>query len=150
MKKKLIMFFATGTYTGLAPFASGTVGSLWGIPLAYGISLINPIAGAVVIVLFTAISVYFANEASRILGQKDPGAIVIDEIAGFAVAAFLIPFTAQNIIIIFILFRIFDILKPPPVRQLEAIPGGAGIVADDIGAGIYANICTVLTLRFLL
>lgn len=139
------MFFATGAYTGYSPIASGTVGSLWGVPVAYLLSLLSPVAAAAIILPGIVISIAVASEASRLLGKPDPGEIVCDEIIGYCVAAWLIPFTLYNVIIIFILFRFFDILKPFPLRLIERrIPGGSGIVLDDVGAGIYANIAARL------
>ena len=150
IKEKLALFFATGSYFGYAPFAPGTVGSLWGIPLAFLVAEAGPIAGAIIIVIVTLAAIPIATKASKILNKKDPGSIVCDEIAGFAVAAFLVPFTATNMILVFILFRIFDILKPPPIRLIEKLPDGTGIVMDDIAAGLYTNICVQLIIRFVL
>jgi phosphatidylglycerophosphatase A len=65
---------------------------------------------------------------------------VVDEVCGYLVAMFLVPTSMVNIILGFFLFRCFDVLKPPPIRSLERLPGGFGIVADDLAAGIYSNI----------
>lgn len=150
MKKHIIMFFATGAYSGYSPFAPGTAGTIVAIPVAYMIHRVGPILGIQALLLLIAVSIYFSDEAARILGKKDPGMIVIDEIAGFCVAAFALPFTFVNIIIAFILFRIFDILKPPPVHLAEAFPGGTGIVMDDLVAGLYALIIAQLIIRYVI
>lgn len=81
------------------------------------------------------------------MGGKDPSSVVCDEISGILVSIFLIPFSAFNAILVFILFRFFDILKPYPIRLMERkIKGGPGIVLDDIMAGVYANISAHLVL----
>jgi phosphatidylglycerophosphatase A len=82
-------------------------------------------------------------------GDKDPAPIVCDEVIGFAFAAYLLPFTPANIILIFILFRFFDILKPYPAGLIDSrLEGGAGIVLDDVVAGVYANAAAHIILRF--
>ena len=123
------------------PMAPGTFGSLVGLPVAYALSKLSwPWAIAAVIVL-TVIAVWSAGDAARQLGAKDPGCIVIDEIAGMTVALIGIPYNMITVAFGFILFRAFDIAKPPPARQLDRnLGGGWGIVLDDIAAGIMANI----------
>ncbi|MCK5237710.1 MAG: phosphatidylglycerophosphatase A [Deltaproteobacteria bacterium] len=151
MLRKLSVFIATGTYSGLIPIMPGTMGTLcWGIPLAYALSKLPTPHWAVAFVVFTAFSMIISHEAVKSFKKKDPGAIVIDEVAGFALAFFLIPFTVVNCIIVFILFRFFDILKPPPIKFFERLPGGIGIVADDLIAGILANLVTHGILRYIL
>jgi len=141
MRNKLLIFLATGTYLGLVPRAPGTMGTLWGVIIAFlerGSS--TPIHGAVIIIV-TVASIYVSDRAAVIMGKKDPGEVVCDEVAGYLVAFFLLPFSVFNAILVFILFRIFDIVKPYPVSFLDrTLKGGTGIVLDDIGAGIYANI----------
>ena len=150
MKKACVLFLATGAYSGYSRFAPGTVGSLWGLPLAAILWQLPAPVAAVVLVLGLLGAIAIASEGSKILGKKDPGAIVCDEIIGFGFAVYLVPPGAANLILAFILFRIFDILKPPPIRWIERLPGGTGIVLDDIAAGIYANIATQLIVRYAL
>jgi len=89
----------------------------------------------------TLIAVWSAHVVEQQLQVKDPGCVVIDEIAGMTVTMLGFPFTFGNCLAGFLLFRIFDIIKPPPARQLERrLSGGWGIVMDDIAAGIMANI----------
>ena len=141
MKNAIIKFLATGAYSGLLPKMPGTFGTVVGIPVAYILSGLTPEAGAGALILGFIVSSYVAGEAEKILGGKDPSSVVIDEILGVAVAAYLIPMTAINIILIFLLFRFFDILKPFPIGFLDRkIHGGKGIVLDDVVAGIFANI----------
>ena len=94
-----------------------------------------------VIVAVIALAVWLANSSEKLLGRKDPGCIVIDEIAGMLVTLAGLPFTFFTAATGFVLFRILDIFKPFPIRMLERrVPGGAGIVIDDIVAGIIGNI----------
>lgn len=103
---------------------------------------------ASMIVLVVAIGVPAATLLARSRQIKDPQNVVIDEVAGQWITFLLVPVTWKTVLAGFILFRGFDILKPPPVRQLERLPEGTGIVVDDIGAGIYALIVMQLLLRF--
>lgn len=98
--------------------------------------------------LITMIGIPAATQVARGSGLKDPQFVVIDEVAGQLVALIGLPLAWKSFLAGFILFRIFDIVKPPPVRQLEALPGGTGIVLDDIAAGLYALGVMHLMLRF--
>ncbi len=150
MKNAIIKFLATATYTGYSPVMPGTVGTLWGVVIAYLISGAGVPIQALVIIAVTAVSIYVAGEAARLFGQKDPSKVTCDEVAGLLFAFFLIPFTPANAILVFLLFRFFDILKPYPVSIIDSrVKGGLGIVADDCAAGIYANISAQIILWFL-
>ena len=98
--------------------------------------------------LVMLIGIPAATQIARGSGIKDPQFVVIDEVAGQLVALIAVPLAWKSFLASFILFRVFDIVKPPPVRQLEAIPQGAGIVLDDIAAGLYALVVMHLFLRF--
>ncbi|MDP2643355.1 MAG: phosphatidylglycerophosphatase A [Desulfobacterales bacterium] len=140
-KKKLVLFFATAFFSGYAPLVPGTVGSLVGIPICFFLSKIHFISAAVFIFTFISFAVWVAHEAEQILQQKDPNCIVIDEIAGLLVTFFGLPFTVPSAIAGFVLFRFFDIVKPFPVRYVERrVSGGAGVVMDDLAAGIYSHL----------
>jgi phosphatidylglycerophosphatase A len=89
-----------------------------------------------------------AGNVARELGVEDPSCVVVDEVAGQILAFTGIPLHWKSLLAAFILFRVFDVLKPPPLRQLERIPGGAGIMLDDIGAGLYALAGVHLLLYF--
>jgi len=95
-------------------------------------------------VIFSAVfilGVYVSHQAEKEFG-KDSGHIVIDEFCGYLVSVLFVPRTPGYLLAAFVLFRFFDILKPPPIRGIErSVPGGAGIMSDDVVAGIYANIC---------
>jgi phosphatidylglycerophosphatase A len=96
----------------------------------------------------TLIGIPAATQVARRSGIKDPQFVVIDEVAGQLVALIAVPLTWKSFLAGFILFRAFDIVKPPPVRQLEALPEGTGIVLDDVAAGLYALGCMHLLLHF--
>jgi phosphatidylglycerophosphatase A len=96
----------------------------------------------------TLVGIPAATRAVRASGLKDPQFVVIDEVAGQLVALVAVPFGWKSFLTGLILFRVFDILKPPPVRQLERLPEGIGIVVDDLGAGLYALTVMHLLLHF--
>ncbi|HYE26012.1 MAG TPA: phosphatidylglycerophosphatase A [Clostridia bacterium] len=98
--------------------------------------------------LATAIGIPAATIVARANGRKDPQKVVIDEVAGQMVALIGVPLGWKPFLAAFILFRAFDILKPPPVRQLERLPEGTGIVVDDLGAGVYALAVMQVLLHF--
>jgi phosphatidylglycerophosphatase A len=102
----------------------------------------------ILIVVVVAIGIQAATLEERGSGRKDPNHIVIDEVAGQLVALIACPLTWQALLAGFILFRGFDVVKPPPVRSLERLPEGTGIVVDDLGAGVYALIALQLLLHF--
>jgi phosphatidylglycerophosphatase A len=102
------------------------------------------------VLFFVAVSVWAADVSCRILARNDPSLVVVDEVAGFLLALFLVPLTFGQICIGFFLFRLFDVLKPFPIRNLENLRGGLGVVADDLLAGVYANLSLRLLLFFLL
>ncbi|TAN63567.1 phosphatidylglycerophosphatase A [bacterium] len=142
LKKNIIKFIGTGAYTGYFPFMPGTIGTLVGVPIAYLISAWPLYAQAAFILFVFCVSVYTAGETAIMLGKSDPPQVVCDEITGYLISIFLIPFTAVNVIIAFVFFRFFDILKPFPIRQVDRrIRGGIGITLDDVVAGVFANIC---------
>ncbi|OGQ51842.1 MAG: hypothetical protein A3J24_03715 [Deltaproteobacteria bacterium RIFCSPLOWO2_02_FULL_53_8] len=147
MKDKLITFIATGAYIGFSPRAPGTLGTLWGVAVVWLLSGHGIFWNAAAIIAVTLVAVYTAHEAARIIGAKDPGCIVIDEVCGYMVASFMVPWGLQAAILAFILFRFFDILKPWPVSVIDReVGGGFGIVLDDVAAGVYANIGTQIIL----
>ncbi len=94
----------------------------------------------------TVVGTWAAHEAERVLGTKDPGAIVIDEVAGMALSVLLVPPTIATLAVAFLAFRVFDIVKPFPANVAQRLPGGVGVMVDDLIAGIYA-LLVVLGLR---
>src|SRR5271165_6741583 len=100
------------------------------------------------IVVVVAIGIPASTLEERGCGKKDPSHVVIDEVAGQLVTLIACPIVWPALLVGFILFRVFDILKPPPVRSLERLPEGTGIVVDDLGAGVYGLIVLQLLLHF--
>jgi phosphatidylglycerophosphatase A len=140
-RDRWILFGATGCGAGFIPVAPGTFGALIGLFLAWCLSGGDGSLLVLFTLAFSGLSVWVAHEAERILGTKDPGAIVIDEVAGMLVACLGLPMTPAAAVVLFILFRLFDILKPFPVGWLDRrLTGGVGIVADDVAAGLLANV----------
>lgn len=149
---RIALALATWFGCGLFPWGPGTVGSLAAVLIAL---LVDRYLGGTRQFLFGMIfilmmpAIWSSTRAAVVLGKEDPGKVVIDEVLGqwvtlLAVPAFSWPYLAAA----FLLFRLFDIWKPWPVRRLEAFPKGYGIVADDIGAGIYGAL--ILYIGFLI
>lgn len=132
-------FFGVGRLRpGPGSWGSAATVLLWAI-VAHSISAPSqPAAASVLALVAVLIGIPAATCVSRASGLKDPQFVVIDEVAGQLISFIGIPISWKTLLAGFILFRVFDILKPPPVRQLERIPEGAGIVLDDLGAGLYA------------
>jgi phosphatidylglycerophosphatase A len=131
----------------------GTWGSLatvilWGLANSLIPRAHQTLATAAAAVLVTLIGIPAATQVSRALASKDPQIVVIDEVAGQLVTLIAVPLAWKTYLAGFILFRVFDILKPPPVRQLERLPEGFGIVVDDVGAGVYALFVMHLLMHF--
>ena len=147
--KAVATFFGIGR---LRP-APGTWGSLatallwWLIASHLPVTLRIPII-LLLIVVTVAIGIPAATLEARSCGRKDPSHVVIDEVAGQLLTLVACPIAWRALLAGFILFRVFDILKPPPVRSMERLPEGTGIVVDDLGAGIYAWIVLQLLLHF--
>ncbi len=138
-KNQLIMLAATGFGLGYSPVAPGTLGTLAALPFIWLFTYMPGAGGTFFLVCFLLASVFVADRAEKILGKKDPGTIVIDEMAGYWVTMCLVPLTWVTLLTGFIAFRCFDIVKIGPVRYFEKnFSGGAGIVLDDIMAGVLA------------
>ena len=132
---------ATGFFIGNLPFAPGTFGSLIGLPLCFLLSRIDLLKSLICILIFILFAMGIASAAEKIIKQRDPGQIVIDEIAGLMVTLAGLPFNLKTALAGFIIFRVFDILKPFPIRMIDrSVGGGSGIVLDDVMAGIYGNL----------
>jgi len=156
---KLGKFLTTGLGLGYAPFAPGTFGSagavavyalaVWTLPSTYCVLGVM----AIVAVFFSAVCVLLGPFTEKAFGKKDPGQCTSDEWAGQAVAMLGLPMIGAGAwitcLVGFGAFRLFDITKPPPVRQLEKLPQGWGVLVDDLAAGVYANVAGQLILRLL-
>jgi phosphatidylglycerophosphatase A len=132
-------YIATLGPVGFAPKAPGTAGTAAALLI---LVLLKPSAPLLVLLALgtVVLGTIASGKAEVALGQKDSGHIVIDEVAGYFISMIFIPQTLGYFAASFVLFRIFDILKPPPVRGLQHLHGGVGVMADDIAAGILANI----------
>jgi phosphatidylglycerophosphatase A len=142
-------FIALGFGAGLAPFAPGTFGTLVAIPIALLLGRYGGNAEFIVaIVVFLVVGAWASDVAGRNLGQRDHGAIVIDEVAAFLLILYFTGITPERIAIAFLLFRFFDIVKPPPIRQLDAaMKNGIGVMLDDVLAAAYVLVLFALGLR---
>jgi phosphatidylglycerophosphatase A len=146
---RLALLWGTGFGTGYSPVISGTVGTLVGIPLylflhrvtfdLYGTAVGLALYLSVTAVLFFA-GVAAAHRLEARFQTKDPSQVVADEVVGYLVAACALAPSLTTVILTFVLFRIFDIMKPFPARRSERLPGGWGIMVDDLWAGLYANL----------
>ncbi len=141
IRRGAAVFLATGAYVGFFPIAPGTAGSALAILIDRGLRLTGSnIAYAIGVVFFSVAGIMASNVAEKHFSKKDPSAVVVDEIAGMLLTLFLIPVSWIGLVVGFLLFRLFDIVKPFPCRRAEKLPGGLGIMADDLIAGVYANI----------
>jgi phosphatidylglycerophosphatase A len=135
----LILLIATGFYSGYLPKAPGTWGSLVGLLLFLLLQNLSLHFYSAVVAGLFIVGSFAAGETEKILDTRDPGIVVVDEIVGMLIALTAIPLTPLNLLLGFILFRIFDIVKPFPIRLIDQrFHGGLGIMLDDVVAGIYA------------
>ena len=121
---------------GYAPVAPGTVGSLVTVVAVWLLPL-TPTRIAVALVVVVLVGIWAGSRVERVLGRKDPGIIVIDEVAGMLLSVILLPHTIAVLVTAFVLFRVFDVWKPFPARESQALTGGMGVMVDDLIAGIY-------------
>jgi len=137
-----VHLFAFGFGCGLSPLAPGTIGTLATVPLYLWMTQFSLPIYAVCLLLLIVVSVIIAGHSAKLLGVHDHSGIVIDEVCGYLLTMMFAPFAWQWVVIGFILFRIFDITKPWPIRIMDkSVEGGFGIVVDDLMAGIYAAVC---------
>jgi len=141
LKQKSVMFLATGCFIGNISFAPGTFGSILGLPLCFLLCKIDLSVAVLLTVIFVFFAIWIAQRAEKILNTEDPGCIVIDEIAGILVTFTGLPFNIISVVFGFLIFRALDIWKPYPISWMERhLSGGAGIVMDDVAAGIFSNL----------
>ena len=146
MRDRLAKLLATFFYIGNVPVAPGSMASLAGTLLVialYG----HPGIHVFLFLLITFAGFAVSGHVEKLLGQKDPSCIVIDEVSGVLLAFFALPLTPAVIVVTFFLFRAFDMFKIYPVNRFEELPGGVGIMADDLWAGLYTNIVMHLAIR---
>jgi len=146
-EKKTLWAWAVGTFfgAGLLKPGPGTYGSIAAVLLWFGAAhLLHPapvalaIGTAIAALAATLVGIPAATIVARESGREDPGHVVIDEVAGQLIALIAIPADWRHAALSLLLFRLFDILKPPPIRQFERIPEGTGIMLDDVAAGVFA------------
>lgn len=137
--RRLALLFATAGGVGLAPVAPGTWGSAVGVGLLLLVRLAgDPVVEALLLAAVLAVGVWSASATERHYGRSDPGAIVIDEVAGMLITLLWIPVSWIGILAGFLAFRVFDIAKPYPAGAAERLSAGWGVMADDVVAGLYA------------
>lgn len=137
---KTALVLSTWFGAGFVPKAPGTSGTLAGLPLVLITKCFGPLYEALFLFAFVLLAIWSSGRSYRLLGREDPSEVVIDEVAGYLLALFFLPSSWLTISLGFLLFRFFDIWKPFPIKRIEAVKGGPGIVLDDLAAGLYANL----------
>jgi phosphatidylglycerophosphatase A len=140
VKSILATVVATGLGSGYAPFAPGTAGSLVGLALFWPLHHLSLAAQAAATAVVFFLGVLAATHVAHRLGIEDPGLVVADEVVGMWVSLLGVPLTGVTAVAGLVLFRVFDVFKPYPARDLERLPAGWGIMCDDVMAGVYANL----------
>lgn len=135
----LVCFLASGAFVGFSPVAPGTAGSLLGLVLFLLFFPTDPAGTLLVLALSLPAAIWLSGRAEVALGEPDASPIVVDEIVGQWLALAFLPRSAPFVVASFLLFRALDIWKP--WRELEKLPGGFGVVVDDLVAGVAANLC---------
>jgi phosphatidylglycerophosphatase A len=138
---RLGLFIATCGYLGYVPVAPGTFGSAAGLVVLAAVRWSgSPALELAVIILLFAVGVWSANAAERHFGGVDPAPVILDEVVGMLITLAFLPVNITGAVVGFLLFRLFDVVKPWPANRLEAVHGGLGVMADDAMAGVYGNV----------
>jgi phosphatidylglycerophosphatase A len=137
----------SGFYTGYIPFASGTFGSLAGLLIYFIPGFEKPVIIIPAIILLSVYGIYAGSQFEKVYG-KDPAQCTVDEMAGMWISLLLVPKVLWISLVVFLLWRLSDIIKPFPARQLERLKGGLGIMIDDIISGFYVLIIVHLFILF--
>ena len=138
LRRRVSVFLATGAGLGYSPVASGTVGSIWGVVLVLCLQGVPLWWQGVAAAVLTLVAIPICHDAEAVFRRKDDGRIVADEYMTFPVCMLGLPATPEMIAVAFVTNRVFDIVKLPPAAQLQRIPGGTGIVLDDLAATVYS------------
>jgi phosphatidylglycerophosphatase A len=142
--RHIVLFLATGAYTGYVPVAPGTVGTLLGVPLFAALAALretSPLAYVGAFAAAFAAAVWVAGAAEPLFDGHDSNHIVIDEVVGFAAVSAALDFSWTAVVVAFLLFRLFDIVKPFPASWVDRhVGGGLGVVGDDVIAGLLAGV----------
>lgn len=140
---------AFGFGSGLSPFAPGTMGSLAAIPIIFLASSLSTTIYLSISLLSFLVGIWICDSASKDIGSHDHGGIVWDEIVGMMITLAFVPISVGNLVLGFLLFRFFDILKPWPIRLLDRkVHGGLGIMLDDVVAGIFSAVILLIYNNF--
>jgi phosphatidylglycerophosphatase A len=140
VRARIATLIATAGYVGFVPVAPGTFGSAVGLAVYAVVSVPNSWAvEALVLAVVLVVGIWAADHVEREMG-KDPGAVVVDEVAGMLVTLAFLDVSITGALTGFFIFRALDVVKPPPARRLEDLHGGPGIMLDDVMAGIYSNL----------
>ncbi len=134
----LARLVATAFGSGYSPFAPGTAGSAVGVLLFWPLAGLGWTCQLAACLAVLAAGIAAASRVATLVGRKDPGLVVVDEVVGQWITLLGMPFTLPVTLAGFVLFRVMDVVKPWPARDLERLPGGWGIMADDVAAGVYA------------
>jgi phosphatidylglycerophosphatase A len=149
-----IIALASAGFVGYIPLISGTFGTLVGIPLFWGFSALSASPALYLLTFAGAVAAacWVAGEAERLFDEHDSSKIVLDEVVGYLAATLFIAPTLTNSIAAFVIFRVLDVIKPFPAGYIDKnVPGGAGVVLDDVASGLYSNlILQILLLSHLL
>lgn len=136
-----VLFLAFGFGSGLAKKAPGTFGTLAAVPVYWLFAQADIVVYSLLTLAVTVVGISLCGQAAEKLGEHDFGGIVWDEIAGYLITMWLVPLTWQALILGFLLFRVFDIFKPWPIRWIDRhVVGGLGIMLDDVLAGLFAAV----------
>jgi phosphatidylglycerophosphatase A len=147
---RVAYFIATAGFVGRFPIAPGTAGSVAGLFVYALIRFVDGLAlEAAMLMITLVVGVWSAQVAERLLGGKDPGPVVIDEVLGILITFAFLQVNVLGGLVGFLLFRIFDVVKPPPAASLEHLPGGFGVMLDDAMAGLYAHGAMRILVAFL-
>jgi phosphatidylglycerophosphatase A len=147
LRGRAALLLATWFGVGSMPVTPGTFGTVASLPLILILKHTTALHQVVALIVFIPLAIWSSGLCARLVQKDDPSEIVIDEVAGFLLTTLFLPASWSALVLAFILFRVFDILKPFPIGALDKnIPGGTGIVMDDLLAGVYAYLGTRLLL----
>jgi phosphatidylglycerophosphatase A len=146
---KIAAILSTWFGAGLFPGAPGTFGTLTAVPLVLVMSCLGTWERVGILLIIVGSAIWASGRSQYLFKQSDPPQIVMDEVAGFLLTMCLLPHSWQSLVLGFILFRFFDILKPYPIKHLERLRGGLGIVLDDLLAALYAHLAVRVILLVL-
>jgi phosphatidylglycerophosphatase A len=144
--KSIVLTLSTFFYVGYLPLIPGTFGSLAGL-LIFSLIRYNSFNVRIFTLILTIMGFAVCGQAEKILNRKDSPYIVIDEVSGMLISLAFLPYDIKLVVIAFVLFRIFDSLKPFPIGKLQNLKGGLGIMGDDIVAGLYTSAVIQIALK---